>query len=115
MHALEIEPAKRPASVGDWITELEEAAADVDEKKRSGTSRLVVLGPVNSEVYVNDERKGSIGSSGRVVLTDIPAGRHILRVSKSGDRDDERGSHDDGGRTDASWHRDADHRKVLLR
>ena len=31
-----------------------------------------------------------IGSSGRVVLTDIPAGQHILRVSKAGERDDER-------------------------
>lgn len=90
MHALEIDPANRPASVSDWITELETAAEDVDEKKRSGISRLVVLAPINAEVYVNDERKGSIGSSGRVVLTDIPAGQHILRVSKAGERDDER-------------------------
>ncbi|MFM9904252.1 MAG: protein kinase domain-containing protein [Pyrinomonadaceae bacterium] len=90
MHALEIDPANRPASVADWITELEAAAEDVEDKKRSGVSRLVVLAPVNAEVYVNDERKGSIGSSGRVVLTDIPAGRHILRVSKAGERDDER-------------------------
>ena len=48
------------------------------------------MAPANSEVYVNDERKGSVGSSGRVVLSDIPAGRHILRVSKAGERDDER-------------------------
>jgi ribosomal protein L40E len=39
---------------------------------------------------VNDERKGSIGSSGRLILTTIPAGRHILRVSKPGENDDER-------------------------
>ena len=90
MHALEVDPANRPTSVGEWITELETAAEDIDEKKRSGSSRLVVLAPVNSEVYVNDERKGSIGTSGRVVLTDIPAGQHILRVSKAGERDDER-------------------------
>ncbi len=90
MQALEINPANRPASVGEWITELETASADIDDKKRSGTTRLVVLAPINSEVYVNDERKGSIGSSGRVVLTDIPAGQHILRVSKAGERDDER-------------------------
>ena len=90
MHALEVDPANRPASVADWITELETASEDIDEKKRSGMSRLVVLAPVNAEVYVNDERKGSIGSSGRVVLTDIPAGQHILRVSKAGEKDDER-------------------------
>jgi len=90
MHALEIDPAKRPESVASWITELEEAADDVDETKRAGKSRLVVLGPVSAEVYVNDERKGSIGSSGRVVLGDIPAGQHILRVSKPGEKDDER-------------------------
>ena len=36
------------------------------------------MAPVNAEVYVDDERKGSVGSSGRVVLTDIPAGQHIL-------------------------------------
>ena len=90
MRALEIDPANRPNSVGEWMTELEAAAEDVEDKKRSGMSRLVVLAPANSEVYVNDERKGSIGSSGRVVLTDIPAGQHILRVSKAGERDDER-------------------------
>jgi RNA polymerase subunit RPABC4/transcription elongation factor Spt4 len=50
----------------------------------------VILAPVNAEVYINDERRGSIGSSGRVVLSDIPPGRHILRVSKAGERDDER-------------------------
>ena len=90
MHALEIEPAQRPMSVAEWIADLESAAEDVDESRRAGVSRLVVLAPVNAEVYVNDERKGSVGSSGRVVLTDIPAGQHILRVSKPGERDDER-------------------------
>ena len=90
MRSLEIEAANRPATVADWINELERAAEDVDEVKRSGTSRLVVLAPVNAEVYVDDERKGSVGSSGRVVLSDIPAGQHILRVSKRGERDDER-------------------------
>ncbi len=90
MHALEIDPNDRPASVSEWIAELEKAAEDIDDKKRAGLSRLVVLAPLGAEVYVNDERKGSIGSSGRVVLTDVPAGRHILRVSKAGERDDER-------------------------
>jgi len=90
MKSLEIEPQVRHESVARWIEELEDAAEDVDETKRAGLSRLVVLAPIGAEVYVNDERKGSIGRSGRVVLTDIPAGQHILRVSKSGERDDER-------------------------
>ena len=90
MHALEIDPANRPNSVAEWIAELEAASEDIEDQKRAGLSRLVVMAPVNAEVYVNDERKGSIGSSGRVVLTDIPAGQHILRVSKAGEKDDER-------------------------
>ncbi len=90
MSALETEPANRPGSVAEWITELESAADDVHEKKGPGKSRLVILAPINAEVYVNDERKGSIGTSGRVVLTDIPAGKHVLRVSKTGEKDDER-------------------------
>jgi serine/threonine protein kinase len=90
MRSLEIDVSERHASVSEWIDDLEEAAADVDDTKGKGTSRLVVLGPNGAEVYVNDERKGSIGSSGRVVLSDVPAGQHILRVSKAGERDDER-------------------------
>jgi serine/threonine protein kinase len=90
MKSLEIEASHRHDSVAQWIDELEEAAEDVDESKKAGKSRLVVLAPVGAEVYVNDERKGSIGRSGRVVLTDIPAGQHILRVSNTGERDDER-------------------------
>jgi serine/threonine protein kinase len=90
MHALEIDPAKRPSSVGEWMEELEKAASDIDESRRSGKSRLVVMGPLGAEVYVDDERRASVGSSGRVVLSDIPPGRHILRVSKAGERDDER-------------------------
>jgi serine/threonine protein kinase len=90
MKSLEIEAKDRHESVAQWIEELEEAAEDVDESKKAGTSRLVVLAPIGAEVYVNDERKGSVGRSGRVVLTDVPAGQHILRVSKSGERDDER-------------------------
>lgn len=89
MSALATDANARPATVAQWIAELEEAASDVDEKK-AGRSRLVVLAPIDAEVYVDDERKGSVGSSGRVVLTDIPAGRHILRVSKPGEKDDER-------------------------
>jgi len=90
MRALEIEPANRPATVAEWISELEKAAVDVDENAHVGKSRLVILAPVESEVYVNDERKGSVGSSGRLVLSSVPAGKHILRVTKTGEKDDER-------------------------
>jgi serine/threonine-protein kinase len=90
MHALEIDPNMRPSSVTDWMNELEAASEDIEERRRSGVSRLVVMAPANAEVYVDDERKASVGSSGRVVLLDIPAGQHILRVSKAGDLDDER-------------------------
>ena len=90
MRALETDPANRPASVSTWIEELEAASEDIDEPSHGGRSRLVVLAPVNSEVYVDDERKGSVGSSGRVVLSGIPIGQHILRVSRTGEKDDER-------------------------
>jgi len=90
MRALEIDPAKRPETVGEWIGELEAAAEDVDDRKNVGTSRLVILAPINAEVYVNDERKGSIGSSGKLILTTVPVGQHVLRVSKPGEKDDER-------------------------
>jgi serine/threonine protein kinase len=90
MRSLEIEAKDRPQSIAEFISELEEAASDVNETSKLGRSRLVVLGPVGAEVYVNDERKGSVGSSGRVVISDTPAGQHILRVSNAGDKDDER-------------------------
>ena len=48
------------------------------------------MAAVGAEVYVNDERKGNIGSSGRLVLSSIFPGRHILRVSKAGEKDDVR-------------------------
>ena len=90
MSALETEAAKRPQTVGDWIFRLEEAAWGVDERTTAGTSRLVIMAPIGAEVYVDDERRGSIGSSGRLILTTVPAGQHILRVSKQGEKDDER-------------------------
>lgn len=90
MKALEIEAKNRPATVSAWITELEKAAEDISDNKQSIKSRLVILAPVNAEVYVDDERKGIIGSTGRLVLTNVPAGQHILRVSKAGEKDDER-------------------------
>jgi len=48
------------------------------------------MAPQGSEVYVDDERHGSIGRSGRVILNSIPPGQHVLRVARSGEVDDER-------------------------
>ena len=90
MSALEREPDNRIATVSEWISGLEEAAEDVGDKASPGTAKLTVLAPVGAEVYVDDERKGSIGRSGRLILTTVPAGQHVLRVSRAGERDDER-------------------------
>jgi len=48
------------------------------------------MAPQGSEVYVDDERHGSIGRSGRVILNSIPPGQHVLRVARTGEVDDER-------------------------
>ena len=90
MQALETDPKKRPATVREWIEKLEDAAEKIDDKISTGSARLVILAPTGAEVYVNDERKGVIGSSGRLILSTVPAGQHILRVSRGGEKDDER-------------------------
>lgn len=92
MHALENAPEKRPMTVSDWLDEL---AAAVDkagkvEEKVTDKGRVIIMAPVGAEVYVDDERKGSVGSSGRVILSSVPPGKHVLRVSQRGSRDDER-------------------------
>ncbi len=90
MSALTRDPDKRISTVAEWINQLEDAAKDVGEKAVAGTAKLTVLATVGAEVYINDERKGTIGRSGRLILTTVPAGQHILRVAKIGERDDER-------------------------
>lgn len=90
MRAIETDPAKRPATVAEWMDSLESAAEGITESRGVGKSRLVILAPVGAEVYIDDERKASVGTSGRVVLSEIPFGQHVLRVSKAGERDDER-------------------------
>ncbi len=91
MDALQKEPDGRPQTVAKWFEEFDKAAsgASVVEEKE-GESRLVVMAPNGAEVYVDDERHGSIGRSGRVILTSIPPGKHVLRVAHGGDEDDER-------------------------
>jgi tRNA A-37 threonylcarbamoyl transferase component Bud32 len=91
MHALEKDPLARSPSVAEWLEELEEAAGQgAEEEDDEGDSRVVVMAPVGAEVYVDDERYGTVGRSGRLVLTTIAPGRHVLRVARTGDMDDER-------------------------
>jgi serine/threonine protein kinase len=91
MHALEKEAKKRPATVTEWLEELEKAVGEEDEEDETDVdSRVVVMAPVGAEVYVDDERHGSVGRSGRIILKSIAPGRHVLRVSRSGETDDER-------------------------
>jgi hypothetical protein len=90
MHAIAKEVDARPAAVADWMEEMESAASEISAKKVSSDSRLIVLAAPGAEVYVDDERHGSVGSSGRIVLSSIAPGRHVLRVSGAGYKDDER-------------------------
>jgi serine/threonine-protein kinase len=90
MSALEINSKNRPATVSEWIFALEESAENISHDVKIGSSRLIILAATEAEVYIDDERKGSVGSSGRLILSGVPAGRHVLRVSKTGERDDER-------------------------
>jgi serine/threonine protein kinase len=90
MRALSREVAERPATAIEWFDELASAVSTYSEHDSIAESRLVILGLSGSEVYVDDERQGSIGRSGRVILTSIAPGRHVLRVARSGEKDDER-------------------------
>ncbi|MER3429428.1 MAG: hypothetical protein C4324_00025 [Blastocatellia bacterium] len=90
MKSLATDPNERPQTIAEFIESLEAAIENIGENSSWGHSRLVILGPPNAEVYIDDERRGSIGSSGRILLSDIPAGRHVLRISNPRDRDDER-------------------------
>ncbi|MBC8028553.1 MAG: protein kinase [Pyrinomonadaceae bacterium] len=90
LHALERNPADRPTSASEWFEELETARGRQAEPHDKSDSRLVVMAPNGSEVYVDDERQASVGRSGRVVLRSIAPGQHVLRVARSGEVDDER-------------------------
>lgn len=91
MHALAVEPKDRPATATEWFESFAAAvASDSGTEVKRGDSRLVIMAPSGSEVYVDDERYGSVGRSGRVILTSIAPGQHVLRVSRSGEPDDER-------------------------
>lgn len=92
MKALALEPNDRPATATEWFESFAAAVATADSgtTAKPGDSRLVIMAPSGSEVYVDDERYGSVGRSGRVILRSIAPGQHVLRVSKLGEPDDER-------------------------
>jgi hypothetical protein len=91
MKSLAVAPSDRPASASEWFDTFAAAvAADSGATSKRGDSRLVIMAPSGSEVYVDDERYGSVGRSGRVILTSVAPGQHVLRVSKLGEPDDER-------------------------
>ena len=90
MKALAKEPGDRPATASEWFESFAAAASIDSGTLKRGDSRLVIMAPAGSEVYVDDERYGSVGRSGRVILTSLATGQHVLRVSKSGEKDDER-------------------------
>jgi len=91
MDALKKEAEGRPETVSKWFAEFDKAASGASVvEEEEGESRLVVMAPAGAEVYVDDERHGSIGRSGRVILTSIPPGKHVLRVAHGGGEDDER-------------------------
>jgi serine/threonine protein kinase len=90
MHALEREPDARSQNAADWFEELNVAVSKRPETRPSADSPLIVMAPQGSEVYVDDERHGSVGRSGRVVLRSVVPGQHVLRVSRAGEVDDER-------------------------
>lgn len=90
LHALAREASERPRDASDWFDQLAAAAGKQLDTKGQDDSLLVVMAPQGSEVYVDDERQGSIGRSGRVILNSIPPGQHVLRVARTGEVDDER-------------------------
>lgn len=90
MSALAKDVNDRPASASEWFESFATAVSASSELTKRGDSRLVIMAPAGAEVYVDDERYGSVGRSGRVILSSLAPGQHVLRVSKSGEPDDER-------------------------
>src|SRR4029078_8526835 len=90
MKALARDPKERPSSATEWFESFAAAVAASSDSVKRKDSRLVVMAPSGADVYVDDERYGSVGRSGRVILTSLAPGQHVLRVSKTGEADDER-------------------------
>ena len=90
MKALAKDPAERPVNASEWFEGLASAASSTTGEVKRGDQRLIIMAPSGAEVYVDDERYGSVGRSGRVILTSVAPGKHVLRVARSGEPDDER-------------------------
>jgi serine/threonine protein kinase len=90
MKALAKDANDRPATASEWFESFASSVSASSEMVKRGDSRLVIMAPSGAEVYVDDERYGSVGRSGRVILTSLAPGQHVLRVSRSGEPDDER-------------------------
>jgi len=90
MSALVKEVNNRPPSATEWFETFAAAVSTSSDLTKRGDSRLIIMAPSGAEVYVDDERQGSVGRSGRVILTSLAPGQHVLRVSKAGEPDDER-------------------------
>ena len=90
MSALAKEKNDRPANASEWFETFASAVSASSELTKRGDSRLIIMAPSGAEVYVDDERYGSVGRSGRVILTSLAPGQHVLRVAKTGEPDDER-------------------------
>jgi serine/threonine protein kinase len=90
MKALARDPNDRPPSASEWFETMAAAISDTTEEVKKGDQRLIIMAPSGAEVYVDDERYGSVGRSGRVILTKIAPGKHVLRVARTGEPDDER-------------------------
>ncbi|HET6977037.1 MAG TPA: protein kinase [Pyrinomonadaceae bacterium] len=90
MKALVKDVNDRPSSATEWFESFAAAVSASSDTMKRKDSRLVIMAPSGAEVYVDDERYGSVGRSGRVILTSLAPGQHVLRVSKTGEVDDER-------------------------
>jgi serine/threonine-protein kinase len=91
MQGLAKDASDRPGTANQWFEIFEKAVAThSEEEAKRGDSRLVIMAPSGAEVYVDDERYGSVGRSGRMILRSLPPGQHVLRVSRAGEPDDER-------------------------
>jgi serine/threonine protein kinase len=90
MSALAKDPSERPSSASEWFEGLAAAVSEKAEEVKRTDQRLIIMAPTGAEVYVDDERYGSVGRSGRVILNSIAPGKHVLRVARSGQPDDER-------------------------
>lgn len=90
MLALARQAAERPSDVSEWFDEFEAAVGKPSETQDRGDSRLVIMAPAGSEVYLDDERHGGVGGSGRILISSVPPGQHVLRIARAGEVDDER-------------------------